>query len=141
MAESDHPSPLEMLGMAIPADAPPVVQAVFSCCRDGETAGTVGLYGPDGHDWLLICASFLCRHQLRLTGGSVETLKDALARADAEQLFGLDLEFAPFFCPKCRAVYCGKCWDRFEVMADDFPGFLEEVRGRCPNGHERMLAD
>lgn len=35
--------------MAIPAETEPVVEAVFSCCRDGATAGTVGLYGPDRH--------------------------------------------------------------------------------------------
>lgn len=48
VAESDHTSKPGMLGTAIPADAPPVVEAVFSCCRDGSTAGTVGLYGPGG---------------------------------------------------------------------------------------------
>jgi len=70
--------------MAIPAETEPVVEAVFSCCRDGATAGTVGLYGPDRHQWVLVSESFLWRREMRITGELADTLKDVLARADAE---------------------------------------------------------
>jgi hypothetical protein len=56
-------------------------------------------------------------------------------------MFGLGEEFAPFFCPECRAVYCGQCWKKFYVWDDDDPGFLDEIRGMCPEGRERMLSD
>lgn len=130
-----------MLGMAIPGDAQKVVEAVFACCRDGANAGTIGLYGPDRGEWWLTSESFLWKHQIRITEGLADTLKDLLGRPNVEQLFALDDRFAPFFCPKCRAVYCGKCYRLFYVWDDDDPGFLDEVRGRCPAGHERTLSD
>jgi hypothetical protein len=53
VVESDHTSRPGMLGMAIPVEAPPVVEAAFSCCRDGATAGT----GHSGADFLITSIS------------------------------------------------------------------------------------
>jgi hypothetical protein len=80
------------------------------------------------------------------TGGEVVTtrvdaLSDALRSGDPARLFAVDLEAAPFWCPTCRAVYCGECWVQWDVFDEDWTSWLEERRGRCPEGHERMLFD
>ena len=63
----------------------------------------------------------------------------AAAAGDAAALFALDPELAPFYCPECRAVYCGDHWERWDVFDDD--GWHDSIRGRCPRGHERLLED
>ena len=63
------------------------------------------------------------------------------AALSAAALYALDLEYVPFYCPTCGAVYCRECWRTFLVFADDLPGWLEETRGTCPENHERMLSD
>ena len=65
----------------------------------------------------------------------------ALAAADAEALYAVNLEFAPFWCPRCRAAYCGEHWRTWLVFDEDDPTWFEEQRGICPEGHERMLVD
>jgi hypothetical protein len=53
-------------------------------------------------------------------------------------LYALDPEYAPFWCPKCRASYCREHYRSFPVF--DY-GFFDCIRGVCPKGHERTLAD
>ena len=65
----------------------------------------------------------------------------ALAAADAEALHGVNLEFAPFWCPRCRAAYCGEHWQTWLVFDEEDPTWFEEQRGICPEGHERMIVD
>jgi hypothetical protein len=65
----------------------------------------------------------------------------ALDAADAARLFAADEEFAPFWCPRCHASYCGDHWQSWLVFDPEDPGWLEEQRGTCPEGHERMLFD
>jgi hypothetical protein len=67
-------------------------------------------------------------------------LEVALGLGDGA-VFDLDPEYAPFYCPACKASYCGEHWDRFDVFDDDFPTWHDSIRGRCPHGHERMLED
>ena len=62
----------------------------------------------------------------------------ALGAGDAEALYAAEREFAPFWCPRCRASYCSQHWVVWDVYDD---GFFEEKRGRCLKGHERMLID
>lgn len=62
----------------------------------------------------------------------------------AAELFALDFELAPFWCPDCQAVYCGDHWQHWLEFDDDPeapPAWLDSIRGRCPQGHERMLED
>ena len=65
----------------------------------------------------------------------------ALAAADAEALHAVNVEFAPFWCPPCRAAHCGEHWQTWLVFDEEDPTWLEEQRGICPEGHERMLID
>ena len=73
-----------------------------------------------------------------LTQASSPAIEDALH--DAAALHAIDPELAPFFCPECAVTYCGGHWHRWDVF-DPETGFHDQIRGRCPNGHERMLED
>lgn len=60
----------------------------------------------------------------------------------AAELFALDFELAPFWCPECAEVYCGDHWrTRMVFEHDPLPAWLDSIRGVCPHGHERMLED
>ena len=50
-----------------------------------------------------------------------EKVRTAIANSDAGALYSLDSEYVPFFCPQCRAIYCGDHWERWDVFADDHP--------------------
>jgi hypothetical protein len=62
----------------------------------------------------------------------------ALGTGDAAELFALNREYAPFWCPTCRASYCSSHYRSWPVFDD---GFFDCMRGVCPKGHERRLAD
>jgi len=48
----------------------------------------------------------------------------------------------PLFCPTCDSSYCLDHWRTWEVRDPDVTYFwLDEVRGECPLGHERMIHD
>lgn len=66
------------------------------------------------------------------------TLDAALRAHDVEQIYGLDREYAPFWCRACRKSYCRDCW---VVWVDYDEGFYDCTRGRCPDGHERIMDD
>ena len=79
-------------------------------------------------------------------GGEVVALampriRAALAAQDAGALYASDPEFAPFWCPRCDAAYCGDHWQTWLVFDDEDPSWLDEQRGICPEGHERMIFD
>jgi hypothetical protein len=121
---------------------PPRAQANYTCARHGTQAGSLHLHRFEGgSDWLLVEEGFLGKTSMRLGSAAADRVAQVLERADAATLYALNLEYAPFYCPTCEAVYCGECWRTFLVFADDLPGFLEETRGICPQGHERMLSD
>lgn len=131
------------------------VEARFTCSRCGGEAAHLtllpqGVTGPGatsrdmfpglGHR-LVIDAG-----QLSTTIGAPGVLDDpafarTLASADPAAIFAVDREFAPFWCPHCSAVYCGAEWRTWNVWEDDTPGWWEELRGACPEGHERMIYD
>ena len=101
----------------------------YTCAICGADAGTVTLQGAE----------------LRRESFTGVLLRPAPADAlpeDPAQLFALDFELAPFWCPECGAVYCGEHWRTWMVFEDDpIPGWMDSVRGVCPRGHERMLED
>jgi hypothetical protein len=117
----------------------PPVAAEFACARCGARAGSIRIQlSPegatirrDGFTGLLTAA---------LSPEAAARLEAAL-ELGASAVFGLDPEYAPFYCPGCKASYCGEHWDREDVFDDDFPGWHDSIRGRCPNGHERTLED
>ena len=68
----------------------------------------------------------------------LSALDGALRAHDVEQIYGLDREYAPFWCRACAKSYCRACW---VVWVDYDEGFYDCTRGRCPDGHERILDD
>lgn len=101
----------------------------YTCSICGSVAGTVEVM--DG--------------ELRRESFTGELLRPgwtAPLPEDPAQLHALDFELAPFWCPDCRAVYCGEHWRTWmEFEHDELPGWLDSIRGTCPHGHERMLED
>ena len=73
--------------------------------------------------------------------GGGAALREAIEAGDPARLMAIDRELVPLYCPSCQATYCAQHWQRWPVFADDFPGWFEEERGTCPNGHERMILD
>lgn len=121
---------------------PPRAQATYTCVRHGAEAGRLHLHRMgSGSEWLLVEEGFLGKSSTRLGSAAAARVAQALERADAASLYAVNLEYAPFYCPRCDAVYCRACWRTFLVFADDLPGWLEETRGTCPEDHERMLSD
>jgi len=66
-------------------------------------------------------------------------VRAAMQQVDAAALYAIDFEFAPCWCPSCSASYCHDHWDRWDVFDED--GLHDSIRGRCPQGHERMIED
>jgi hypothetical protein len=131
------------------------VAATFVCAHCGRDAATVSVrprgvgdpglaqapFGID-YDRVVVEAGTLSTS----TGGTnvdavLPAVLVAVVTGDPAALFAADFEMAPFWCPRCQASYCAEEWSRWPVYADDYPGWFEELRGRCPAGHERMLRD
>jgi len=122
------------------AGTPPVAEATFACAVHQAEAGRVALHEHAGQRVAAV-ESFVCRQLVSLGGQAAAELRGHLDAADVAALHRMDVELAPFYCPECRAVYCGQCWRTWHVFDDEMPGWLDETRGTCPNGHERMLVD
>jgi hypothetical protein len=115
------------------AKAAGVTGATFACAVCGRAAGSVWMLdGELRRDGVT--------SQLRqpLSAELRPRLAAPLAGADARALHALDPELAPFYCPECDAVYCAQHWARQDVFEGDWH---DAIRGRCPEGHERMLED
>jgi hypothetical protein len=111
-----------------------VPQATFACATCGRVAMTVLL---EGGGIRTDCGSYSIWMQV-----APESVLGANRAADAASLFAIDLELVPLFCASCRVSYCLDHWDTWEVRDPDVEYFwLEEVRGVCPKGHERMIHD
>ena len=135
--------------------------AVFVCGECGEIACRVTLVWPgqneqqpasettwepqtggfDPAEWFPTSASLV------LDGGPVsmsrapvpaESVARALGLGDPAALYAIDPEYASFWCPGCRASYCGAHF-RTEQVFDE--GFYDCTYGTCPAGHRRMLDD
>jgi hypothetical protein len=109
------------------------VELACSLCE--KVAGTVWLES----DAQVARASFTSRLWLAVAPRDRRRLRAALCDRDVAALFALEEELAPFWCPACAASYCGAHWTRWSVFDDD--GWHDSIRGRCPQGHERMLED
>jgi hypothetical protein len=116
------------------------VEARFACTVCGAEAGVIRVHEQGGRteirreSWpgVLIVPR---------TRDAVVPLEAALAARDVRAVFELDFELTPFYCPTCDAVYCAEHWDWRDVWDDEWTSWRDSVRGRCPNGHERMLED
>lgn len=73
--------------------------------------------------------------------GGAEAIQAALLAADADALLRLDREIVPFYCPACQLSYCEAHWVTWPIFDPEYPVWFEELRGRCPEGHERRIHD
>ena len=130
----------------------------FVCAKCGNPAAAIALIdgddpigvgpGPDGEEMALSPGS--SGRSVRLTWLGV-SLRDATAavavllsgagNVDPLELAGQDWELGAFCCRRCEQNYCASCWTPWTVFADDYPGWYEGTRGRCPQGHVQSLDD
>jgi hypothetical protein len=68
----------------------------------------------------------------------LDRIRRAIAAGDPIALFAINEEYAPSWCPTCGATYCADHW---LVSVEHDQGFYDLTRGRCPEGHERILDD
>ena len=66
-------------------------------------------------------------------------IRVALLSQDWKTLDAFDPEFLPWYCRRCEQNYHASQWKTSARIEDD--GWVDSYRGRCPRGHERMLAD
>jgi hypothetical protein len=129
----------------------------FTCSSCGEIAATIELVdgslplnvgsGPHHEDMVITFGPEL---RMRLTwlgvsSGPVSAEVAQLLASDEELdplvLSGHDWELGAFCCRQCSRNYCSKCWRARPIFADDYPGWHEETRGTCPEGHDQRLED
>lgn len=124
--------------MLIGSDATLVAEYQFACSLCPQSAGEVKLYkSADGA--VIVRDSFTSRLEGRVEVAQLERLRNAISSGDAKALCGIDLEYTPFYCPKCANCFCGAHWRKWDVFDED--GWHDSIRGACPHGHERMLED
>ncbi len=121
--------------------SPTVAEARFTCARHGTEAGAVRLLGGYSSGWMVAVDSFVCQHFQRVHEPAAEALREHIGGVDVREIHVMDVEWAPFYCVHCHAVYCGECWKTTEVMDPDWPHWVVQVRGVCPAGLVRVLAD
>ena len=122
----------------LPESTDILAEAKFYCAVCGKEAGHILiLQTPRGTE--LLRRSFTSA--MTQKGVIPETLYTAIMGQNAKELYALDFELAPFYCPKCDACYCKDHWVRWDEFDESFPLFHDSIQGRCPKGHIRMLED
>jgi hypothetical protein len=121
----------------VPAPSNLVASHVWACAICGGAAGSIAL--NDSGEVRREC--FTSVITTRLPDAATSELRAALAAGDAASLYDLDPELASWWCPECQKSYCGDHWVRWDVFDEDDPNWHDSIRGRCPDGHERMLED
>jgi hypothetical protein len=119
--------------------AGPVGRATFVCSLCGKEAGLIRVQEEGRTE--LRRESWPGVLILPVRGALLESLKLALEAGDVPGLYALEPELTPFWCPSCERSYCSDHWDWWDVWDDEWSGWRDSVRGRCPEGHERMLED
>ena len=117
-----------------------VAEARFTCDVCDREAGHIQLAGSPSSSQVRR-TSFTSTLTAAVPAEQFSALRSAIEQGDARRLHGLDLEYAPFFCPQCDAIYCGAHWKTRDVFDEDDPSWHDSIRGQCPKGHERMLED
>jgi hypothetical protein len=115
-----------------------VSQAAFACSICGKEAGQVQLFGtPSNADIRRVC--FTSTLDVPVPEKTYEKLQEAIRQKSPQGLYNLNFEYAPFFCPQCNACYCGGHWNRRDMFDSNFSAWHDSIRGKCPQGHERIL--
>lgn len=114
--------------------------ATFACSLCGKRAGALQLQATS-EGGRIRRESFIGVLLQTVESHAYDAARRAISDGQAPALFAFDDELAPFWCPRCEAIYCGEHWHRWDVWDDDDPTWHDCIRGRCPQGHERMLQD
>ena len=117
-----------------------VAEARFMCSACDKEAGQMDLRGKPSRAYLGL-DSFVDSLSILVPRKHFDQVRTAIAKCDAGTLYSLNREYVPFFCPKCRAIYCGDHWQRWDVFDDEDPSWHDSIWGRCPERHERKLQD
>ena len=139
------------------AATPDVVESGFTCGLCGGLAAWVSLVAagaPEPESWARDELLSIGTPQIGVEAGTLSchfggssvddaatAVRAALVTGDPVALHAVNDEYAPFWCPDCATSYCGHHWTTWPIWDADMPDFLDEVRGRCPNGHERTIRD
>ena len=118
----------------------PIISQRFDCAICDKEAATISLFGSESG---ATCTVYGFIGEMR-AGVALSEFKDvlgALKTKDVVSLFAIDFEFAPFYCPKCKVSYCKNHWSYWFVDDEELPHMYDCTKGRCPEGHERMLID
>ena len=94
-----------------------------------------------GSGWRSRQASTACGWRPVTWREGPDAVPAAMLAGDVPALLRMDDELVPFYCRECAAAYCEAHWDTCSVFDDDDPGWFDELRGRCPMGHERRIYD
>jgi hypothetical protein len=105
----------------------------FACSVCGASAGRVQVGPGEALVWSM------CNTGTAISARAQKRLITALVAGEARQVYAVDPELAPFFCPRCKACYCSEHWKQRDIFEED--GFFDCVLGICPRGHERILCD
>jgi hypothetical protein len=113
--------------------------AEFLCVVCGAVAGRVEVVpSPTGAGNRLVHSVFASGWEQASRTETYAAAAQALRGGDPRALWALNAEWAPFYCPECRACYCRSHWR--EAMEFD-EGFYDCTHGTCPRGHTRLLDD
>lgn len=119
-------------------EAPETVAAAeFSCSLCGKLAGRIELT-RDSERTEVRRVSFSSEMGARPPAETCERVRAAIEARDMRELFAIDLEYTPFYCPRCDLCYCGEHW-KWQAFYEGC--FYDCIRGHCPKGHYRMLED
>jgi hypothetical protein len=124
------------------ADVAPGRAAEFACARCGARAMRVVVTSgddPPGTDGRVRAAGA----GVRVECGTFD-LWTAVSEVgdDGAELHRVSRELVPFYCPPCAVSYCSAHWETWDEYDTDYPGgWYEGTRGRCPEGHVRLITD
>jgi hypothetical protein len=99
----------------------------------GITAHAVGVRTVAGTQTLWTAVSEMA--------GGIDAVRAAIPAGDVGALMAIDREIVPFYCRECAASYCEAHWTTWEIHDPEWTTWFEELRGRCPEGHERRIYD
>ena len=105
---------------------------------DGRHEGEITI-SEDEQRCVLKRSGFISELTVYICKSKVGHIARLLTKQNWAALHDFDLELLPWYCPKCDILYPARSWHTWDVFDDD--GWHDQVRGRCPQGHERMLED
>ncbi|HET7229602.1 MAG TPA: hypothetical protein VFJ16_06340 [Longimicrobium sp.] len=115
-----------------------IAAAEYTCAVCGAVAGRVeAVPSPTTPGNRLVHSVFFGMWQA-LPDATQSAAVKALRGGDPRALWALDSEWAPFYCPECKACYCRDHWRQWMEFDE---GFYDCTYGTCPRGHTRMLDD